>query len=66
VSDASCMTDAEMLARIEELGIPNTMKTGRVSLPNHMTPNKWKSGLAKENRERLWWVRRDVNCWRVA
>jgi hypothetical protein len=58
------MTDVEMRARIAELGIPNTMKTGRVELPNHLTPDL-KVDFAKVNRKHLWWVRRGRE-WRVA
>lgn len=60
------MTEAEVLARLEELGRPNTMKTGRVSLPNHLEPNPLTPDVAKENRAELWWIRVDTDCWRVA
>ena len=60
------MTDDQMIAAIAEAGIPDTRASGRVSLPNHLESDKWKSGLAKCNRERLWWVRRGKAEWRVA
>lgn len=59
------MSDEAMFAKIRELGISDTRKSGRVELPNHHKPDPMKPDFAKVNRKNLWWIRRGHE-WRVA